>query len=633
MKRVLAVIRLAVPAVALWLFWPSVDAPRALEHDSAENVPPSSAAAPVETPGTPDSTRAAEEHGQAREPERLRVRSSAGIPLTFVELRGSAEWQRVELDDGGCDPGSRVLPFEMRAPGHVGRRVESLAGEVLLEPDALMVIRSATLRTCLERVVADEAICRTKSEFHDARERAISHGWISEREYGVAWAYDRLEPLPREQDLLAVRSDGREFHLMLAEHPGLRASWELPCGDLAKHSALEVKVRRASPERGPLRLVLVCAAIDLPAGLPPEFDFGMVARTSTDVYQELELAPEADEARFDCALVGRRHVLAAIDTSTHAYGRCVFVHDGSVRTLEMREPLEIRARALDAQTRAPLGVYSALIRASGETGWILEVHDQATGKDGSMRMIGPARPLANESMPLDPPAHWSACFASPGYEDLRMEFDLATPHSSDLGELLLQRRENSIVLAPGSGIAAKDLDGQYVAFADDPNIGWGTRAGVVLPDGGLEVELSRMEGTSHMEHIDQAKDTETWVDFTRDLGARLMVRVPNDARTFQLGSDGRYHAVPEDSLDLTLRTESLPADGKSWQIGWSWDGAWMCVGQLASRVAGNEKNVRITVPRGALKLWWSSTGIPPELHGDPGGSAPIQDAAPRLVLR
>ena len=145
------------------------------------------------------------------------------------------------------------------------------------------------------------------------------------------------------------------------------------------------------------------------------------------------------------------------------------------------------------------------------------------------------------------------------------------------------------------------------------------------------------DGT-HIVHIkprrqDVLLGTDLNVAFERPLGEILFVHVVDDVRSFRLETDGLYHRLPEQQLALTLRTEKLATGDKDWVIGWTWNGAWSRVGMIASRVPGEERDVRVTIPSGAQQLWWSSSGIPPDLHGDPGGFQAIAGSSMKVVLR
>lgn len=567
----------------------------------------------------------------------LRVRSSAGIALGFVELRADSGWERVELHEGSCELGARALPLEVRAPGHVARRAESPGQELVLEPDALLVIEGANLRACMTAVQVQEADCQRLADWAAARELAVCSGWISNLEYGIAVATDRREPLPAEMDICLERADGDRRFLGLVAQPGLRARWRLDCEGLRPTSSLEVHVQRLPGERGELLVMLDCAQRREDRLPEAPVAWGSVAKWASALSAERRLAAGEDSVRFPVALDGRPHALAAMDVTTHAFGRLEFVHDGRPRTVELHPGLEFRGRVVDAQTHAPLR--STYLRFEGieQRAWIIESQHTALDEHGSFTLRGPTSFAAISSGGFEPPRTFDLFVSAQGYDDARLRVERLQPLLLEAGEIALVPHRSPLVLAPGHGVKAAALDGQQAIFADRPSEGWSLLAGTDLPDGRLQLEFVR-DPAADPRHprfacSDLVRGTSEPSAFERDPGALLFVEVPDDTRTFRLAADGLYHRVEEDALELVLRTEALPPAGGSWRIGWSYDGAWVCVGQLASDVAGNENHVRITVPHGAQELWWSSTHLPPNLRGDPGGYAPIATGGQRLVLR
>ncbi len=359
--------------------------------------------------------------------------------------------------------------------------------------------------------------------------------------------------------------------------------------------------------------------------------------STAELDERLVLGENEDIAHFAQALVGRAHVVGALDLSTHAYGRTSFVHDGRPQSIEMRAALEIRGRVVEEQSRKPLRRVYLLFEGLGSPGWLLEAQQLELDAQGGFSLRAPGRVPVDESMQLDPPERWTLSAEQPGYDARQfLSFERGGAPILDVGEITLVRHKNPIALAAGHGLKVAELDGQGVVFADKPAELWKTIAGVALEDGRLEIEFSSSpvpSATPHGTRVNLLDGEEQYVPFDRPLGTILFVSVVDDVRSFRLESDGLYHLLPEDSLELTLRTETTAPEDKPWRIGWSWDGAWIEVGQLAPREPGTEAKARITVPHGAQQLWWSSSGIPPELHGDPGGFQAITGSSMKVVLR
>jgi hypothetical protein len=637
-KLALLGLTLAVLALALWFALSrgtSSVAPVANESATSETGKPA-ATATVGASEEPRETRA-EANVPSVHPSQLRVRSSAGIPLAFVEIEREGKWERVDLVDGGVDATTAKLPAQLRAPGHVARPLEKAEGELLLEPDALLVIGGSELRSCLVEWVIEDDGCKRLDDWREARTRAIAADWISDTSFGIAVACDRLEPLPSQLQVRLVRADRLRTYITLEPKPGMRGRWEMPCTGTRAGTPLEVRVERTAATRGPVTVVLDCPAQPGTSATPAAFRWGSVMGFGSDLSEELTIAAGEDVARFPFALQGRHQVVAAIDEASHAYGRIEFVHDGSLRTLELRPALEIRGRIVEAESRLPLRNVHLFCFSTEAHGWGNNGQEQKLDREGRFVLYCPTRALANTGTPLDPPRTFNLMVQAPGYDNGGFQFERTEPLVLDMGEIALGRHKNRVVLAAGHGLSEKVLDGQYIVFGDKPEDVWGTLPAALLEDGRLEIELNVTYGsagaTNVAKHGNLLTGTERLDPFDRPLGAILFVHVVDDVRSFRLESDGLYHRLPEEKHKVTLHTEGLAPGGKSWRIGWSWNGAWISAGMLASRVVGQEVDVQVTIPAGAQQLWWSSTGIPPDLHGDPGGFQEITGSSMKVVLR
>lgn len=642
MQRKLALLGLTLVAVALGLWF--VLARGAGTGPIADHRP--APAAQVEVPAVAAPTEAARDArvdatAPAAKVASVRVRSSAGIPLAFVEIERAGNWVRQALVDGRLEEPTGELPLQVRAPGHLARsidpnplKIDQL--ELVLEPDALFLIEGEQLRSCLEALRIEEESCRRLEDWHEARERAIACGWVSDTTFGLALACDRLEPLPPEPQAELVRADRQRSYLILLPRLGMRERWQMPCDDIRAGSALEIRVERPSGIRGPVTVRLDCRA-ESTAGLQQRtYAWGSVGGFASDLSEECTIPADEELARFPFALRGRLHAAAAIDQSSHAYGGIEFVHDGGSRVVVLKEGFEFRGRIVEAQSRRPLRSVYLLFQGVDVRSWIVESQDLKLAADGSFVVHGPTLAAAWTTDSPDPPRSFALVARAPGFDDVRLLVPRTEAHVLDVGEVALVRHKNPVVLAPGHAVSPRDLDGQCLVFSDKPEELWRTLTGVGLEDGRLEIELKASIGAPESDRVTRTNMLsleEQIAPFERSLGTTLFVHVTDDVRTFRLESDGLYHRVPEDLLELTLRSETLPGDGRSWKIGWTWDGAWIGVGQIASEVVGNEKQVRITVPHGVQQLWWSSTGIPPDLHGDPGGFQTISGLSMKVVLR
>jgi hypothetical protein len=635
--RKLAVLGLALVllAIALWLALTRASSTSVpVADDSA--APRAARASAVVDRSEPEPGKRAEAGAASPRPQMLCVRSSAGIPLAFLEVEREGTWTRHELVEGCTAALTDGLRLRARAPGHVERTLEPFAGELVLEPDALLLIEAAQLRSCLDEFGIEESACRIELEFLEARTRAVAAGWVSDTCFGIAVACERLEPLPRQLQVRLVRADRKQTFLTLEPRTGMRERWRMPCDGMRAGVPLEVRVERPAGPRGPVTVFLHCPKESDPGVELGTFSWGTVGGFSSDISEQRTIEANEEVARFPFALQGRTHLVVGLDMTTHAYGRTEFVHDGTQRMLALRAGLEFRGRIVEAESGQPLR--SVYLRFQGEDvpGWFIEAQHEELDPHGNFALRGPPLFAMLSAESLEPPRRFALIVQAPGFDDGALLVERTEAQVLDVGEISLVRHKNPLVLGPGHGIDPKVLDGQYVAFADKPEELWSTLVGVAREGGRLEIEFARSQGMRATPLVTRANllsGEESGAEFDRPLGSTLFVHVVDDVRSFRLATDGMYHPLPEESLDLVLRTESPPPAGGNWRIGWTWDGAWVGVGQLASAVAGSETKARITIPRGAQQLWWSSSGLPPDLHGDPGGFQAITGSSMKVVLR
>lgn len=131
---------------------PAVSMSAALESrtDADTDAPREPAARRAATPATEPTASGSAEASAARA---LPVRSSAGLALASFEIESDADaWRRVDLVDGAIDRERVRAPARVRAPGHVSSLARPEADEIVLEPDALLLIQGVGLRDCLGEV-------------------------------------------------------------------------------------------------------------------------------------------------------------------------------------------------------------------------------------------------------------------------------------------------------------------------------------------------------------------------------------------------------------------------------------------------------------------------------------------------
>ena len=557
MQRTLAVLGLALVllAIALWL---------ALTRASSTSVPiADESAAPRAARASAAVDRSEPEPGKRAEagaanprPQMLCVRSSAGIPLAFLEVEREGTWTRHELVEGCAAALTDGLRLRARAPGHVERTLEPFAGELVLEPDALLLIEAAQLRSCLDEFGIEESACRIELEFLEARTRAVAAGWVSDTCFGIAVACERLEPLPRQLQVRLVRADRKQTFLTLEPRTGMRERWRMPCDGMRAGVPLELRVERPAGLRGPVTFLLHSPKESDPSLELSTHSWGTVGGFSSELAEQRTIEATEDVLRFPFALQGRRHSAVALDQTTHAYGGIDFVHDGTPRVLVLREGVEFRGRIVESESRRPLR--SAYLRFEGFVGledrpWIIEAQNTELGRTGTFVVRGPTLFTALSADSLEPPRKFALTVQAPGFDDGGFMVERTEPNVFDVGEIALVRHRNPLVLAAGHEIDPRTLDGQYVAFADKPEELWSTLVGVAREGGRLEIEFARSQGMRATPLVTRANllsGEESGAEFDRPPGSTLFVHVVDDVRSFRLATDGMYHPVSYTHLTL-----------------------------------------------------------------------------------
>jgi len=619
---------------------------------------PSDSASPMETQSTADARRvepSAHEllHASAApvQAQTLRVRSSIGLELPFVEWQtDESDWQRIDLANGRCEIGPMKLPCLVRAPGHLASLASKAGEELVLEPDALLLVESSALRSCVSWIrPCDIAHGDAYSDqdwddarVHPALRRAMAWGWISDTRWALAvssaLAPNDVNAYPIE---VAVRwRDGRRAEIRFIAKAGTRGTWPLPCGSMSATADLEVSLMRPDAyEAGPvsLRLMrLVDGVTD--ASSSESHEWGQVVLYGRDFYRHSVVAPAgADSAHFDSVPIGTHLSLAARDDETSAYGRLVFVHDGADRRLELRSGFEITGRVVSSTSSARVSTidWSWQFRDGKERvwGWHADAQALAVPPDGSFRLRGPDRAPIHPQMLLDPPAHLLLRIESPGFESFERTFDTGGATHFDCGEVRLVPRRGEIALAPGHGLTPQSIRWYDMKSSAAPEVLWHVRDAVPLLDGALELFLLRSEKQPAL--LDASPGgPRAWPDTPAE---RIVIHVQlaNDDEpwAFERGTDGRYVAVTRRQIEAEVECRAMPSEGKSWFLGWQWHELWDTCEQVPAYELGKTVRVSFSIPAEGATFYWSASGNPPRAGNEPGGSLPIEALPGRLVLQ
>jgi len=569
-----------------------------------------------------------------------RFLSSTGLNLRFVDWRAArGDWQRVELAEGGRPVQAPKAPCEVRAPGHLAAILAERSAQLVLEPDALLVLSAPELRECTRSIDVDDPFLSDSmlGTPEDNRRREVcTYGFLSESEWAVALSAEAVLRVMNQEELRIVLrwADERRADVLFDAVPGARGRWDVPCDAFVPGAPLNVAIERLPRERRGEVQVFVARLDSGPADASRQFyDWGEVLYYPADPFDEQRgLDPDRDELDFGFVPTGVPLALVAQDPVSKAYGRLLFEHDGSPRRLTLGQAFRVFGRLLDARDGAPLSRASLVweCRVGGERhwGWFAEAPSCDLSPDGSFELRGPRDPPVRRETPLDPPGSLWLRAESPGFEPLEVERAIGAARELDLGDLRLAPRAPDLVLAPGHSLSAASLEWSELQVAGQPSKDWNVRWGSLGLDGSMGI------------HIDDGE--------LRDLRARgetgrpwsepsgLVLYLPGDSsgpvRAFECAPDGRYRAVEQRRFELELQVDPSACD-RNWRIGWEWRGLFAVCERVDRPPAGDPLRVSFSAPVEGARLAW--VGVEPGARGyfEPTDLVRLGSVLPGLVLR
>lgn len=586
----------------------------------------------LESPGT----IAAAEVGVAV-PDGLRVRSSSGLALPFVDWRTTGgAWTRVALWDGGRLPVPLPAPCDVRASGHRSAVFEAGSTEIVLEPDALLLLRAPHLRRCVQELEIEDPFLergRAGSAEDVRRPEVAVWGFLSDSEWAVAVS---AEAVLREFGLdgLSVSvfmRDGRRFGVAFHATSGNAGTWNVPCEDLLPASPLAMVVARLpTASRRAVRIQL--SGPDIYRDGSKEFlPWGIVWHMPLESWHEIrELSLEQDRIEFPVAPLGMEITAVAQDLESYAYGRTVFVHDGTPRYVELLPPLRVGGRLVDRLEGTPVAraalYWQCRVEGQAVFGWHAQAHDAELGADGSFLLAGPMTAPGASSMPLEPPGKLWLRVEAAGYRVLELERELNGVRELDVGELLLERRVPELVLAAGHGLTPRQIAWMRFEIAGQPGRSWEVRWGRLAADGSLELHFADPE-------TGKERPSEPPPDWSTAQALILYAqddRIP--VRAFERDPDGRYAAVEMRRHEIEFAVEPSASD-LIWSIGWEWRGLFAVCTGVTRPAAGETVRVTLHAPADGARLAWVGRERGEHRGPRPSDVVPLADAMPALVLR
>jgi len=583
----------------------------------------------------------------------LTVRSSIGLPLPFAEWQASdGDWRQIDLDQGHCDPRRLALPCNVRAPGHTASLAPKAGQEIVLEPDALLVLEAHDLHALTRTIRVQNRYASQSDPLWPALRRACAFGFLSADSWAVAVSHDLIDDPSRGNDFVVDIEwpDHRHAaaHFMVAA--GLHATWTVPCEVKLAGAPLHIEVERPENERaGEVILQLGWVNGEQQEGRSENFDWGRVYFwPPQEVSVENPHLPSGTtEFTFDFIPTGVQFNLTARDEASAAYGGLVFVHDGSSRKLTLLPGFTLAGHLVADDDSSPMKEATLLweFRDEPETKymWRSENFPLRLGDAGSFEASGPKFPTLSTSWFLNRPSKLFVSVQVRGFEPLERQFDTAGARRLDCGDLRLVRSRPTLTLAAGHCIPPGPAE-TALRTSSRPDIQWIADEVSRESDGAIDVYLSHAEKVVSGEWLFAATNLRTrqqlavaWPEEPpRWITIYVQLSDYGEDRLFELQGDGRYAAAPRVERSLLFECGVRPASGKSWSLGWTWHEQWGGLWIELPQHAGEIKQLRITTPEDGASLWWSDTEFPPGFFGRPGdagGTTPLDASTARCVLQ
>jgi len=585
---------------------------------------------------------------------RVRLRSSAGLPLTSAEIEVEpARWKPVEVVDGACETAGAL---RVRAPGHLPSALADR--EVVLEPDALLVLEAPELRGCLATVEPSASLIpmspQLREEWEATSSSFLTSGFVGTDRWAIAVSSRRASRFGEGQVYVDFcRKDYRIGWILFRATGGARIRWEFPCNLTTEVAPLDVRVARSAEDSA--------GDVDLHAwrmGSEPqqlvrqEFPWGTVAMMPPkDVFFTAKVGSGESTARIEGVPLGLRYSLTAGDRATRSYGRVVFDHDGTPRTVEMQGPIVIHGR-LHGPGEIPVRrasfewshLHDAARAMEDMTAWGGATPGLALPEDGAFEIRSPSRTSPQEGSSLAPPPELLLHIDAPGYEPF--EGVVALPaRRVDCGTIVLTPRAPEIVLAPGHGLKVEDLESMWVRMDAVTDLAWFLHSAIARPDGTLalllEQERKEGEGTDALYRCqdprsESAASSELPKPPSGLIAVHALTRDHGDAGwAFRRKTDGTYEALPRIDVRADVHCRTLPSTRRDWTIGWEWNGLWDTCALLGAESEGERRTFDWSFPAQGAKLWWSPSRWPPwfdEIPPTESGTMAIEGASLRLEL-
>jgi hypothetical protein len=534
----------------------------------------------------------------------LPVRSSAGFELDGIELEAPAgTWTWFPLEAGGIPRELSSQAQGFRAPGHQRTTLADDAAELVLEPDALLVLTASDLDDRLVGIVPFGDPTKTpvdEPETSDEIEALYSCGPIGSDRWAIA--VDARAAAERSGGVVPIALWWKSLgaaRLELVPRAGMREVWAVPERPSSAERALVVEIRApaVASSRG-IYVTLEQAPEEqgLAALEARELPFGRLVHVPAirEVHQR-PLARGATSVDLGLQPVGARARVVADAFASGLRAESVFRFDGRARRLDLQPISYLTFRLAvpegELDPRWANVLWSRAERAQ---------EDRASSRarslsaiDGLFRLPLPSRTElggdASTALELE--------VRVPGFQVWRRRVPIT---GADLGTIAIEPLAADLELAWDRRSSVPEV----IQMAARDGTRWSSSRFVGRPREGGTIAIAFVRGG-------QDGNTPCVEQDSRALPASAFD--PHSIATVWLGHswqrrapDGRFAVVPS-SLHAIALSIVEPAGSSDWTFGWEFEGLQVELGR--TREPG-ERDLQLEVPLAGAWFWWSA--------GDPG---------------
>lgn len=571
------------------------------------------------------------------------IYSSSGLKLERAEMGGSLDgWSELPTSGGTPILDLRLVPCDIKAPGHLAARVEKGASEVTLQPDALLTIRAPSLRSRI-RSVRPLASYPDQGAGREGLLRDSCWGFVSNDEFCIATGAERWRQLTSDALDVTIELDtGYVFNCSWKPTTASRSEYVIDLDEgKAQQSAIQVSFAGANPSPGYITLLLTGPVQDSPNILPLQHitPWGCVTGYWTRADRKLEGVQFADKPSFSDLRVGQQYVISAIAPDKGDYGRVSFVHDGRPQVIQLLDGAELSGHLRLADPRdvpRPFVVTWQFLHDAGEAtesipppalrGWCGIKRDPVIASDGSFHF----------SVPTAVPERLDSAWPMPTVLDVSFrvgpnEKNVIVPLNArrefDCGLIDLSPNSPSFILAPGHQLSGLRLDmqGYRVLIAHRP-IEFQIARVMDRTDGGMSVFLLVDQAMpvsgkkAVLSALDMTTGEETHESWPEEQPYELVMQyAPESATCLRLAPTGMYTRVVSHEFTVSLQVNERLAGAEFLYYGWVWEGAPFRMGRIrfVDVELGHPINLTIEAPTDGAELWLTSAWQGPVASASP----------------